>query len=172
MAIGDESKTVPIEKVQIQGERLSFEIHDNAGQNVRFQFTPTRTFLVGESTIGRLNSRVCLSPQQDGGASTGHDNCDRVYNYGGPNSGAMLVQRVEVPYDLLPANTHSAVVQLSFEIGVDGTATNIKVLRSSGLGLDEKTVETVKQWRFKPARKDGMPVAVPMTLDIVIRNAG
>jgi len=173
-AIGDESKTVPIEKVEIQGERLSFEIHNNAGQSVRFQFTPTRTFLVGESTIGPLNSRVCLSPQQDGGATTGHDNCDRVYNYGGANSGPMLLQRVspEVPSDSFPANIRAAVVQLSFEIGVDGTATNIKVLRSSGLGLDEKAVETVKQWRFKPARKDGMPVAVPMTLDFVIRKAG
>jgi TonB family protein len=86
----------------------------------------------------------------------------------------MLVQRVspEVPSDSFLANIRAVVVQLSFEIGVDGTATNIKVLRSSGLGLDEKAVETVKQWRFKPARKDGMPVAVPMTLDFVIQKAG
>jgi hypothetical protein len=104
-------KPYRFERVEIQGERLSFEIHNNAGQSARFQFTPTRAFLVGECTIGPLNSRVCLSPQQDGGATTGHDNCDRVYNYGGANSGPMLLQRAspEVPSDSFPANIRACL---------------------------------------------------------------
>ena len=45
----------------------------------------------------------------------------------------------------------------------DGKATNIRVLRSLGLGLDEKAIEAVKQWKFKPGYKDGKPVTVEAT---------
>jgi protein TonB len=33
----------------------------------------------------------------------------------------------------------------------------MKVLRSLGLGLDEKAIEAVKNWRFDPAVKDNKP---------------
>ena len=36
----------------------------------------------------------------------------------------------------------------------------IRVVRSLGLGLDEKAIEAVKQWKFKPGNKDGKPVTV------------
>ena len=48
-------------------------------------------------------------------------------------------------------------------------ATDIKVARSLGLGLDEKAIEAVKQWRFKPAMKDGKPIAMRTTMEVVFR---
>lgn len=36
-------------------------------------------------------------------------------------------------------------------ITVDGRATNIRVIKGAGLGLDEKAIETVRTWKFKPA---------------------
>jgi TonB family protein len=48
-------------------------------------------------------------------------------------------------------------------------ATDIKVVRSLGLGLDEKAIEAVKQWRFKPAFKDGKPIAMRTTTEVVFR---
>jgi TonB family protein len=50
-----------------------------------------------------------------------------------------------------------------------GQATNIKVARSLGLGLDEKAIEAVKQWRFRPATKDGKPITMAITLEVVFR---
>jgi TonB family protein len=43
------------------------------------------------------------------------------------------------------------------------------VQRSLGLGLDEKAIEAVKQWRFKPGQKDGKPVTVAVTIEMNFR---
>ena len=42
-------------------------------------------------------------------------------------------------------------VCLSLIIGADGVPSDIKVDRRLGMGLDEKAVECLQQWRFKPA---------------------
>jgi TonB family protein len=51
-------------------------------------------------------------------------------------------------------------------IGPDGRVHDVKVARTLGLGLDEKAVEAVKTWRFEPAKKDGVPVAVQLNIDV------
>lgn len=55
-------------------------------------------------------------------------------------------------------------VTLLTTIGADGLPRNLTVVRSLGMGLDEKALETVRTWRFDPARKDGRPVAVQMNI--------
>lgn len=76
----------------------------------------------------------------------------------------------DVTAEFSAANLQSAVVQLAFDIGTDGTVTNIKVVRGFGMDLDEKAVEVIKQWKFKPAQGNGKPVPTPMTLDFVFRK--
>jgi TonB family protein len=34
------------------------------------------------------------------------------------------------------------------------------------MGLDEKALEAVKAWRFEPAKKDGVPVAVLVNVEV------
>ncbi|MBN8730314.1 MAG: TonB family protein [Acidobacteria bacterium] len=50
------------------------------------------------------------------------------------------------------------VVLLGARIGTDGLARDIRVNRPLGFGLDERAVEALHQWRFKPAMRDGSPV--------------
>ena len=50
-------------------------------------------------------------------------------------------------------------------IGVDGSITDVKVLRSIPL-LDEAAVEAVRQWKFTPTTLNGVPVPVVMTLTV------
>ena len=45
---------------------------------------------------------------------------------------------------------YQGTVLLYIEVDTDGRATNIRVVRSLGLGLDEKAIEAVKKWKFKP----------------------
>lgn len=59
---------------------------------------------------------------------------------------------------------HQGEVTLVATIGSDGHPRNLIVVRSLGMGLDEKALEAVRTWRFDPARKDGHPVAVQMQI--------
>jgi protein TonB len=54
------------------------------------------------------------------------------------------------------------------EVTVDATGrpTNIHVVNSLGMGLDEKAIEAVKTWRFEPGMRDGHPVAVAINLEV------
>jgi len=51
-------------------------------------------------------------------------------------------------------------------VGPDGKPRDIRVLRTLGLGLDEKSIEAVRTWRFEPAMKDGKPVAVQISVEV------
>jgi TonB family protein len=53
-------------------------------------------------------------------------------------------------------------VYLEFVVGVDGRAHDVHVTKSLGSGLDEKSIEAVKQWTFKAGTLDGNPVAVKL----------
>jgi periplasmic protein TonB len=55
---------------------------------------------------------------------------------------------------------------LMIVVSADGKPTNIRVVNSLGMGLDEKAIETVKTWRFEPGMKDGHPVNVEMAVEV------
>jgi protein TonB len=54
-------------------------------------------------------------------------------------------------------------------VGPDGRPRDIHIARSLGLGLDEKAIEAVKNWKFEPAMKDGKPVAVQINVEVDFR---
>jgi len=66
------------------------------------------------------------------------------------------------------AKFQGAVI-LSIVILPDGTTTNIRVTRPLGLGLDEKAIEAVRKWRFRPSMKDGKAVAVSANVEVNFR---
>ena len=40
-------------------------------------------------------------------------------------------------------------------VGPDGRTHDIRIQQSLGIGLDEKAIEVIRQWKFEPGRKDG-----------------
>jgi TonB family protein len=44
-----------------------------------------------------------------------------------------------------------------------------RVVRPLGMGLDEKAIEAVNKYRFKPAMKDGEPVPVGITVEVIFQ---
>ena len=43
---------------------------------------------------------------------------------------------------------------------VRDSVSDVRVIERLGFGLDEKAVETIRTWRFKPALRDGRPVSM------------
>ncbi len=64
---------------------------------------------------------------------------------------------------------YQGTVILTIEVGEDGKARRFQVVRGLGLGLDEKAIEAVAQWRFRPALRSGQPVPAPATIEVNFR---
>lgn len=67
------------------------------------------------------------------------------------------------------AAKYEANVLISVMVTEDGLPADIKVLRPAGMGLDETAMEAVGRYRFKPATKDGAPIAARITVEINFR---
>ena len=57
-------------------------------------------------------------------------------------------------------------VLVNLVVDPQGMPQNVHVLRGVGMGLDEKAMEAVRQYRFKPAMEGGKPVAVEMNVEV------
>jgi TonB family protein len=93
-----------------------------------------------------------------------------VYRVGNGVTVPAVVYKPEVEYSTeARVAKYSGAVTLTVEIGPDGVPRNIHVVGPLGLGLDEKAVEAVRQWRFKPGTKDGVPVTVFANIEVNFR---
>jgi periplasmic protein TonB len=61
---------------------------------------------------------------------------------------------------------YQGMVQLLVIVGRDGHTYDIRVAQSLGMGLDEKAIEAVGRWRFKPATLNGQPVATRILVEV------
>lgn len=105
-----------------------------------------------------------LGPGEGGGMGGG------VYRIGGGVSSPTLVYKVEPEYseEARKAKFQGTVV-LQVVVDDQGRPTNLKVVRPLGLGLDEKAIEAVQKWKFRPGYKDGKPVPVIATIEVNFR---
>jgi TonB family protein len=107
-----------------------------------------------------------------GGYGTGNDGGvgGGVYRAGGGVSKPELLAKVEPEYSEEARKAkYQGTVLLYVEVDPMGRATNIRVSKSLGLGLDEKAIEAVKKWKFRPGYKDGKPVTVAATIEVNFR---
>ncbi|HVO97241.1 MAG TPA: energy transducer TonB [Bryobacteraceae bacterium] len=90
-----------------------------------------------------------------------------VYRIGGGVSQPSIIRKVEPEYSEEARKAKwQGTVKLSVVVDETGHARDIKVEKSLGLGLDQKAIEAVEKWLFKPGMKDGKPVAVYATIEV------
>jgi periplasmic protein TonB len=58
------------------------------------------------------------------------------------------------------------VVSIQVIVDAHGNPQNIQVVRPLGMGLDQKAVEAVRQYKFSPAMFQGHPVPVRVVIDV------
>jgi periplasmic protein TonB len=65
---------------------------------------------------------------------------------------------------------YSGTVMVEAIVNLDGKLSNLRVLKSPGLGLDDNTIQTLKTWRCKPAiGPNGRPVPVIVPFEVNFR---
>lgn len=55
---------------------------------------------------------------------------------------------------------------LGLIVDASGRPTNIHIINALGMGLDEKAIESVRNWKFEPGQKDGHAVAVEIAVEV------
>lgn len=104
------------------------------------------------------------------GAGVGGGIGGGVYKVGG---GISAPRPVATPDPEYTEEARRAKIQgtcvLGLIVDAEGHPRDIRVIRGLGYGLDAKALETVRQWRFDPARKDGQPVNVQVSVEVAFR---
>ncbi len=105
-----------------------------------------------------------FGPGEGGGVGGG------VYKIGGGVSAPALIYKVEPEYseEARKAKFQGTVV-LYVVVDEKGNPRDLRVVRALGLGLDEKAIEAVQKWRFRPGMLQGKPVPVAATIEVNFR---
>jgi TonB family protein len=114
---------------------------------------------------GKFGTGVGSGEGSGRGSSSGNGCCGDLDGIGNGVSMPRAIYAPEPEFsEEARKKKYQGEVTLLATIGADGIPRNLTVVRSLGMGLDEKALEGVRTWRFDPARKDGHPVAVQMNI--------
>jgi TonB family protein len=83
-----------------------------------------------------------------------------------------LIYKVDVVAD--PSTTrmlqNDTTVVVGMIVDKTGKPEDLKIVRSSGTGIDASVLSAVSQYRFTPGTVSNEPVATPLNLEVVIAN--
>lgn len=125
----------------------------------------SKTFILAQNTPGNP-VLVAVTPRLPTGAMNGVE----IKTVGGGVTQPKLIHPVDPTYPERVRKekvTGQVVVQAVIE--KNGTVTRASVVRPVHPGLDAAALEAVRQWRYEPARQNGKPVAVYMTITVDFR---
>jgi TonB family protein len=103
-------------------------------------------------------------PGEGGGVGGG------TYRVGGGVSAPTVLVKVDPEYSEEARKAkYSGSVLLDIIVDTEGKARDIRVAKSLGMGLDEKAIEAVQKWKFKPGMKAGQAVNVHARIEVNFR---
>jgi TonB family protein len=105
------------------------------------------------------------------GPGTGGNTGGGLYRIGGGVSAPIPIVSPEAEFsDEARRAKYQGVCLVSLIVDAQGNPQNPRVIRALGMGLDEKALEAVRRYKFKPAMKDGRtPVPVMITIEVNFR---
>jgi TonB family protein len=105
------------------------------------------------------------------GPGSGGNTGGGLFQVGGRVSAPVALNDVEAEFsDEARRAKYQGVCLISMIVDVNGNPQNPRVVRPLGMGLDEKALEAVRKYKFKPAMKDGKtPVPVMITVEVNFR---
>ena len=105
------------------------------------------------------------------GPGSGGNTGGGLYKVGGQVSQPVPLNNVEAEFsDEARRAKYQGVCIISVIVDAQGNPQNPRVVRALGMGLDEKALEAVRKYKFKPAMKDGKtPVPVMINVEVNFR---
>jgi periplasmic protein TonB len=102
-----------------------------------------------------------FGPGEGGGTGGG------VFHVGGGVSAPRVIYQVDPEFSEEARKAkYQGTCTLMLVVDAQGHPTKIRVANSLGMGLDEKAIEAVRNWRFEPSMKDGHPVPVEIAVEV------
>ena len=102
-----------------------------------------------------------VGPGEGGGAGGG------VFRVGGGITAPVVIQKVDPQYSEEARKArYQGTVVLEAIVRRDGTCDIQRIVRSLGFGLDENAIQALKQWRFRPGMRNGVPVDVSLNIEV------
>jgi TonB family protein len=88
----------------------------------------------------------------------------------GDVSAPQVLYKVDPEYsEEARAAKRGGTVTLSITVDPEGRASDIHVVKGLGMGLDEKAIEAVRKWKFKPGMNKGAAVSASVSVDVTFR---
>lgn len=131
--------------------------------------------------IGVSNSPIVGPPSMGNGRGTGLGSGDGSglgpgsggNTGGGPRRIGGGVSAPQVIYSVEPEFSEEARkakvagnVLVNLWVDTSGNPSHVRVIRGVGMGLDEKAIEAVRQYKFRPAMENGKPVLVELNIEV------
>ena len=86
---------------------------------------------------------------------------------GGGVSAPILIYSVEPEFSEEARKAKVAGnVLVNLWVDTNGNPSHVRIIRGVGMGLDEKAIEAVRQYKFKPAMEGGKPVLVELNVEV------
>lgn len=113
--------------------------------------------------VGSGNGRG-LGPGDEAGVGGG------VYDVGGNVTAPIAIYQPDPQYSEEARKAkYSGVVVVEIIVDAQGNVRDAQVVKPVGLGLDEKALEAVRSWKFKPGMRNGVPVATRVGVEVSFR---
>jgi protein TonB len=101
------------------------------------------------------------------GPGSGGNTGGGVRHIGGGVSAPVLIYQVDPEFSEEARKAKVAgIVVVNLLVDQNGMPRNVRVVQGIGMGLNEKAVEAVRQYKFKPAMEGGKPVTVEMNIEV------
>jgi protein TonB len=162
-------KAPPLEQPKIQMPDPTIEVQKDlkmANNNMPNIGLPTSP-LIGTSMGNGSGSGLGSGNGSGLGNGTGGGFGGGLRHIGGGVSSPELIYKVDPEFSEEARKAKfMGIVLVNLIVDQNGNPVNVHVLRGVGMGLDDKAVEAVKQYKFKPAREGGKPVAVELNVEV------
>jgi TonB family protein len=169
--IHDGIPVVVAQSVEVDLKTCVDEIKDDSGKKkyrLQLMSQPMQKF----GALPQPPKEAILTTGDDVGLANGIDGSP-LYRVGGGVSAPVPLKTVYPEFsDEARRAKYQGTCLISLIVDTEGKQRNIRVARKLGMGLDEKAIEAVSQFRFKPAMKDGVPVPVSLTIEVNFRLFG